>query len=192
MIISIRGIILAAGSSTRMGKNKLMLEVNGRPLIYNVIESAVSSVMDEVILVYGKYNLETVLPKVYNPDFANGMSTSLIRGVEGYTGDAVVFLLGDMPYITSETINLICRTFLYGSKNIVVPVYNGKRGNPVLMGKKYFQDILSTSGDKGARDIINSNLNDVAFLEVNDSSVLLDIDDVESYCKVENKIRAEK
>lgn len=180
----IRGIILAAGSSKRMGKNKLTMELSGVPVIETVINNARHSTLDEVIIVFGKYDVVTSIKKVYNPFYAEGMSTSIKKGLEGYLGDGVLILLGDMPFITTAIINSICECFRNQSKGIVIPVHNGKRGNPVLLGKKYFEALLQNCGDVGAREIIKRNLEDVAFVEAPDSSIFIDIDDEESFRKL--------
>lgn len=177
----IRGIILAAGSSKRMGENKLELELNGRPIIDIVAENAKNSQLNEVLLVYGKYETAVSIPKIYNSNYEEGMSTSLISGMSGFSGDAVMILLGDMPFVTSDIINRLYDGYTASDKNIVVPLHNGKRGNPVIIGKKYYNDIMNNKGDKGARDIIKNNLEDVEYIEINNEGIFIDIDDKEKY-----------
>jgi molybdenum cofactor cytidylyltransferase len=177
----IRGIILAAGESNRMGRNKLLLTIDGVPLVQRVIYNACKSKLSEVVLVHGMYDIDTNIKKIYNSRFKEGMSTSLAEGIHHYYGQGVLVLLGDMPFINTDIINMIYESFITSDKNIIVPCYNGQRGNPVLIGEKYFNDILSLRGDIGARDIIRKNYDDVYFLEVNDKSILIDIDDVKTY-----------
>lgn len=179
--MKIRGIILGAGKASRMGKDKLNLRLGDKAIIDIVIENAKTSKLDELLLIYGKYNINTDIPKIYNPDFEQGMSTSIIKGLEGFQGDAVMILLGDMPYVTEDIINKLYDEFMQSHKNIAAPISDGKRGNPVIIGKKYFKDLLENTGDKGARAIINNNLQDVQWIEVWNNGIFIDIDDEASY-----------
>jgi len=187
--MNIRGIILAGGLSSRMGKNKLQLELKGKPIINLVIDNARASNLSELLLVYGKYEVETEIKKVYNPNYELGMSTSIIEGLKGYFGDGVMLLLGDMPFVDKDIINELVQGFIDTEKNIVVPVLEGKRGNPVIVGKKYFQSLLENKGDKGARDIINNNADDVEWVQVKSRGIFIDVDEEAIYkCIVNSKI----
>jgi molybdenum cofactor cytidylyltransferase len=180
----IRGIILAAGSSKRMGRNKLSMELCGKTILDIVIDNAKKSCLDEVILVYGRYETAANVQKIYNPNYDEGMSTSLIAGMSEFSGDAVMLLLGDMPYVTSEIINRLYEGYTSSDKNIAVPVKNGRRGNPVIIGKRYFSDIMNNRGDKGARNIIRNNAGDIEYIELNNEGIFIDIDDMEKYNEI--------
>jgi molybdenum cofactor cytidylyltransferase len=182
----IRGVILGAGKATRMGKDKLNLKLGDKAIIDMVIENAKASKLDELVLVYGKYDIDTDINKLYNADFEQGMSTSVKKGLEGFDGEAVMLLLGDMPYVTVDIINKLYDEFVQSGKNIAAPISNGRRGNPVIIGKKYFCGLLENTGDKGARAIISSNLQDVHWVEVTSNGIFIDIDDEISY----NSIKA--
>jgi molybdenum cofactor cytidylyltransferase len=179
--MNIRGIILGAGSSRRMGRNKLDLKFGEKSMVEMVIENAKASKLDEIVLVTGKYDIATDIKKLHNDSYHMGMSTSIIKGMENYYGDGVMILLGDMPYVSTEVINYLYEAFQCSEKNILVPAHKGKRGNPVILGVKYYKDLLCNTGDKGARDIINSNLEDVEFIEVNSTGIFIDVDDEEKY-----------
>jgi molybdenum cofactor cytidylyltransferase len=179
--MKVRGIILGAGKASRMGKDKLNLKLGDKAIIDIVIENAKASKLDELLLVYGKYDKAADIPKIYNPDYEQGMSTSVKKGLEGFDGEAVMILLGDMPYVSEDIINKLYDEFIQSSKNIAAPVFDGKRGNPVIIGKKYFKDLLENTGDKGARAIINNNLQDVHWVEVCSDGIFIDIDDEASY-----------
>lgn len=179
-----RGIILGAGSSKRMGKNKLAMKLGDKAILERVINNAKASRLDDLVLVYGKYNAETDIEKIFNPDYELGMSTSIKKGLEGFMGDAVMILLGDMPFVSSSIIDKLYEAFLASHKNIAVPVCEGKRGNPVVIGRKYFNDLFNNTGDKGARDIIKNNSEDVEIVEVKDRGIFVDVDDEESYNNV--------
>lgn len=175
--MNIRGIILAGGLSRRMGKNKLELKINGKTIIDNVIDNVKSSRLKDIIVIWGKYEVSTDLPKLYNNEYEKGMSTSIITGMKDFDGDAIMVILGDMPFVDSKIINSLIEAFENSEKNIVVPRYKGQRGNPVILGRFYFKELLMNKGDKGARDIINNNSEDVEWVEFQKDSILVDIDD---------------
>lgn len=178
--MNIRGIILAAGASKRMGKNKLSVEINGKTMLEWVIQNAKQSRLSEVVLVYGEYDVETDIRKIYNSESKLGMSSSIKCGLKDFGGDGVMLILGDMPFVPSEVMNILMEEFEEGEKGIIVPACEGKRGNPVLIGRNYFDDLLANSGDKGAREIIQYNMDDVKFVEVGHQGIFLDYDDEES------------
>jgi len=173
----IRGIILGAGKSSRMGYNKLSIKMDNTTIVQKVIDSAKASKLDELVFITGKYDISTDIIKLHNEEHEEGMSTSIKKGLQGFYGDAVMILLGDMPFVSSELINRLYYSFVMNNKNIVVPVFQGKRGNPVIIGKKYFQNLLKNKGDKGARDIIKNNPEDVFQVEIQDRGIFIDIDD---------------
>lgn len=175
---------MAGGSSTRMGQNKLEMELQGKTIINTVIDNALNSKLDEVVLVYGKYDVETDIKKIYNENYELGMSTSLIKGLEGYEGEAILILLGDMPFVSSEIINNILDGFSKSLKNIAIPVFEARKGNPVIIGKKYFKALLNNSGDKGGREIIKNNETDVEWVKVSSQGIFVDIDEKLVYERV--------
>ncbi len=184
--MSIRGVILGAGKATRMGKDKLNLKLGDKAIIAMVIENGKASKLDELVLVCGKYEINTDIKKIYNADFEKGMSTSVKKGLEGFEGEAVMLLLGDMPYVTEDIINKLYDEFVFSDKNIAAPVCSGKRGNPVIIGKKYFNQLLENTGDKGARDIIKNNAEDIQWVEIKSHGIFIDIDDENSYNSIKS------
>jgi len=135
----ITGIILASGLSRRMNTEKLLLTVEGMPVVERVIRASTLSRLDHVILVYQKgeikelgkkYNIETVC----NHSAIEGQSAAIKEGIRASSpeSDAFMFLVGDQPFLDIHTINTLIDTFMQDEAPIVVPVYNGKRGNPVI------------------------------------------------------------
>ena len=185
----ISGIILAAGKSSRMGQDKLSLMLHGRPVLEHVILAAKKSALDEVIVVWGRYKNSKDLAQdhglmtIENKDYEQGLSTSLARGMKAISqnSNAVVFLLGDMPYIDANIIDGLIQTFLQGKKHIVVPIYNGQRGNPVLFSRKYEAALCTIQGDIGARQLIKEYEEDVAFVFFDQGRWDMDIDTMEAY-----------
>lgn len=180
----IRGIILAAGKSSRMGENKLQLKISGSPMVELVIHNAKKSKLDELVVVYGKYDLNTDVKKIFNCDYEKGMSTSIKSGLEGFKGDGVMLLLADMPFVETKVIDELYTCFDNSSKNIVVPMFNGRKGNPVIIGSRYFKELMNNIGDKGARDIIKRHQDDVERVEVESDMIFLDVDNIEVYNKI--------
>lgn len=189
----IAGIILAAGFSRRMqGLNKLLLEINGKLMIEHVIENCLESSLDDLILVYKDNELKEICNKynirsVYNGDSEKGQSTSLIAGINALSGetDACVFILGDMPFVNKEVIDGLISNYKENKGTIAVPLYKGKRGNPVLFDKKYYNEIRNLRGDEGARSIILNNIKEAAIINVNNDKQNIDIDCLEDLKKTD-------
>jgi molybdenum cofactor cytidylyltransferase len=187
----VSALILAAGRATRFGAgaddSKLLAELNGKPLVRHVTDAALRSRADEVIVVTG-HAAEGVrqaltgldLRFTQNPDFASGMASSLKTGLAALDlgASGVVVLLGDMPRITGAIIDcLITRFEADGSKSdAVVPVHEGRQGNPVLLGRAVFPALDALSGDQGARRILNEPGRNVLTCPVEDAAIEVDVD----------------
>ncbi|MDF1591196.1 MAG: nucleotidyltransferase family protein [Desulfobacterales bacterium] len=183
------GIILAAGLSTRFGRPKQLMDLNGKPLIEWVVDACLSSRLDNIVVVLGhdarqiasnlslRYNDRQVLT-IINPQYKDGMSQSLRTGLANVMKDfpAVMFLLGDQPLVSSALIDQLLESFWESEKDICVPVYNGKRGNPTLFSSKFYQQLLNVSGDIGAREIIRAHPEAVLLVETKDPLPFFDID----------------
>jgi len=186
----VAGIILAAGKSSRMGKMKLLLDVHGKPMLGHVVESALHSALDEVIVVLG-YEHERILESidfkgatvVFNPDFHKGQSTSLKAGIAavGESCDAALFLLGDLPLVGPEVIDAVLQKHKATRASIVVPVFGGKRGNPVLLARSLFPMVLALEGDIGAREILTAHEDLIETVDVEHDGILFDVDTWEDY-----------
>ncbi len=186
----IAGLILAAGCSTRTGEsNKLLAELGGIPVVTWVTTALVSSHAKPVILITGheaaqvKHALaDYAVNFVHNPDYADGMSTSLRRGIAAlpHQVDGVLVCLGDMPWITAAHIDQLISNFDPAKGHAVcVPTFDGKRGNPVLWAKCFFPEISEIVGDVGARHLISKHTSLVREVEMGDQAVLLDVDTAE-------------
>ena len=181
----IAAVVLAAGLSTRMGRNKLILPVGGKPLVRHVVESAVASHISRTIVVVGNA-AESVraalanLPVTFaeNPDYGFGLSTSLKCGIRAVPAecDGAVVLLGDMPAVTSSLLDRMTAAFdPVEGRAICVATHRDKRGNPVLWSRRFFPEILTLEGDAGAKRLIAENEDVVWEIEAGDE-VLIDID----------------
>ena len=188
----IAAVVLAAGQSRRMGAaNKLLAEVNGAAMLDRALEAARASQAASVLVVTGheRERIEAVVaaPTVHNPDYADGLSTSLRVGIAALPEDVdgAVVLLGDMPFVSAAHIDRLIAAFnpLEG-RSICVPTFNGKRGNPVLWGRDLFADLRHVSGDVGARHLIGANGNLLVEVPMPDAGVLCDIDTPASLAEV--------
>ena len=193
----IGAIILAAGRSTRMGSNKLLEDLNGKPLVRHVAEAALASKVHPVIVVTGHQHegvsaaLEGLnLTFIHNADFADGLSTSLKTGVAALTTEvtAVIVLLGDMPLIPSAAIDQLITVFEASPQKIAaVPVYEGEWGNPVLLSRTLFEEVATLQGDAGARKLLNGRTEDVLEVPIASDAVLIDLDTPEALAKARFK-----
>ena len=165
------GIILAAGSSTRMGQPKQLLPLTGKPLLLHAIDAAAASCLDEVIVVLGDRaeEIESALRLspggkvriVVNEQYSKGQSTSLRLGLRSAAADscAAAALLGDQPFVTAELIDKIAAAFEAGDSPMTRPVYvaaNGGvvPGHPVLIARRIWPDVERLEGDGGARALL--------------------------------------
>lgn len=183
---TIGGVVLAAGTSTRFETgNKLLTPVDGTPIVRQVATTACEAALDDVVAVTG-HEADAVaaaldglpLSTLHNEEYADGQSTSVRCGIayaRDADWDAAAFLLGDMPFVRSETVTQLCSEYRGGAGSIVVPRYEGKRGNPVLFGEQHFGTLADISGDRGGRELIMEH-DDTQFVETDDPGVLQDID----------------
>jgi molybdenum cofactor cytidylyltransferase len=186
----VAAIILAAGQGQRMGgPNKLTATIAGAPIVRIVAEAAVASRAAPVIVVTG-HQPEAIaaalaglaVTRVHNPDFADGLSTSLRRGIAALPPDidGAVVLLADMPKVDAATIDRLIDAFDPASGGlIVVPTFDGKRGNPVLWSRRLFADLAAVQGDTGGRHLIGAHPDAVVEVEVG-PAVATDVDTPEA------------
>ncbi len=178
---SVAAIVLAAGRSTRMGhQNKLSTPWRGVPLLSHVLTALASSDLDPVIVVTGHEADQVcdLIPEsaitVFNGDFASGMASSLRTGVERAgqgNCDGVMILLGDMPMITTPHIEQMLQAFDAADDDAIIQAAaQGKPGNPVLISRRYFPQLMKLSGDRGARDILKSNAASVVRVEIGEAA----------------------
>jgi molybdenum cofactor cytidylyltransferase len=183
----VAAIVLAAGRSTRMGgPNKLLAEIGGTPLVRIAVEQALASRARPVIVVTGhqRERVEQALKGlgvtlVHNPDFAQGLSTSLKAGIAAVPADAdgAVVCLGDMPQVGAALIDRLLAAFDPDrGALVVVPSIDSKRGNPVVWSRRFFPDLVALDGDIGARHLIASYQEAVTEVPVADRAALVDVD----------------
>jgi len=183
----VAAVVLAAGRSTRMGgPNKLLAEVDGKPLIRIAVEQALASRASPVIVVTGHQGKETEaavagldVKLVHNPDFAQGLGTSLKAGVAAVPAgnDGAIICLADMPGVNAALIDKLIAAFDPEKGALVVlPTLEGKRGNPVLWSRRFFPDLTAVEGDVGARHLIARYAEAVTEVPVEGPAAFTDVD----------------
>ena len=191
---SIAAVILAAGQSRRMGQvNKLLEPINDIPLIRHTVETVLASKAESVVVVTGHHasDVEKALYGLnvlfaYNPDFDDGLSTSLGAGLAAVPGscDGAIVCLGDMPGIQPGHVDALIELFdPEAGRSIGVPVHLGKRGNPIVWARHFFDVMTDVSGDVGARHLIGANADLVYEVEFEDTAVLTDLDTPEQWAR---------
>jgi molybdenum cofactor cytidylyltransferase len=194
----ISAILLAAGQSKRMGKPKLLMPFGRSTIIEQAVDNLLGSAADEVIVVLGdrgeavrRLIAERPVKLAFNPDYVQGMSTSIVAGLNlvDHRTSAVMLALGDQPLIDSQTINRLIAGFLSHDKGIAVPTYRGDRGHPVIFNMTYKEPLLALKGDVGARQIIKENPGDILEVAVDCAGIQIDIDTAGCYYLESNKLR---
>lgn len=190
----VAGIILSAGASTRMGTAKQLLPVEGQPLLGRVLNEALDSDLDKVILVLGHKAEEIIkalgqilthpkLKVIQNRQYKKGISTSIIAGLSQVEAshDHVMIFLGDMPSITSNLINLLLSTFLVSQKPLGAIRLKGKRSHPVIFSRTLYHELHALKGDVGAKALFQKYSDRVCLVEPEESYDNRDIDTKEDY-----------
>jgi|ERR671919_1137585 molybdenum cofactor cytidylyltransferase len=187
----ISAVVLAAGNAQRLGREKLLLPLRGKPVLQWVLESALASELDEIICVMRELTStqrqlnisDERLLWLTNYAADRGQSTSVIAGLWATNprSDGVMFLVGDQPLLPKELINSLIEKFRTGSAWIVAPSFNKQPRNPVLFRRGLFPELLQLTGDRGGRGLIDKHKNRTALIEWKDEMPFLDLDVHEDY-----------
>jgi molybdenum cofactor cytidylyltransferase len=185
-------IILAAGLSKRMGKPKLLLPLNGKPLFRYPLEQAIRNHIQPICLIAGQqiqafktHSSDLVnVEYIYNPGYEKGMSSSLKIGIENikYRTDATFIFLADQPFVPDLVIQTMIEQFSKDTR-IVRPQYHGNFGHPILIDKSLYDEFLNLEGDQGGKEIIKKYKNDTKILSFDHTFWGMDIDTPEDYRK---------
>jgi molybdenum cofactor cytidylyltransferase len=187
----IAGLILAAGESSRMGRDKALLTYRSKTFLESVIETLRAAGIERIAVVLGHHadeirravNLEGVEWAV-NPDYRSGQTSSLQAGLRALAADspeAVVLCLVDHPAVSAETVRKLVTAFRDSGAPIAIPVQKLQRGHPVVISRDLFDELLGLDVDEGANIVIRKHRERIRFIEVEDPGVLLDVDDAETY-----------
>ncbi len=190
----ISAIILAAGESKRMGKNKFLLPWGKKKMLAQTLEVYLAAPVAETILVLG-YEADRIMaeisplpPKtVINPSYKEGLSSSIRCGLLAVHQETkgILIALGDQPGIDRKVVNALLSAFQksFPRQNIFVPTWAGRRGHPVILSRKFFGDIQKLKGDVGAREILRRNEEEIFEVQVETEAILWDIDTREDYLR---------
>jgi molybdenum cofactor cytidylyltransferase len=192
--LRVAAVVLAAGRSTRMGaQNKLLADLGGKPMVRRVVEAALASKARPVLVVTGHMAAEVgaVLAGldvglVANPDYATGLASSLKAGIRAVQEacDGALILLGDMPRVTAEQVDRLVDAFAAAPDSIVVPVHDGRQGNPVLWPRRYFSALLQLDGDAGAKRLIAERRAAVREVDLGSDGIFVDVDTPDALARI--------
>jgi molybdenum cofactor cytidylyltransferase len=186
-------VVLAAGKSSRMGTAKQLLLLGSRTVLGQTLTNVRNSGLNEIVLVLGSSaeSIRQQLPDsvledariVTNEAYEQGMASSLRAGISAVRAQAqaALVILADQPFIRAETLDRIVEEYYRTHAPIVIPTHQGLRGNPVLLDRSVFHEVMALEGDIGCRAIFGSHLDEIVKVEVGDPGILLDIDNRDDY-----------
>lgn len=186
--MSLAGLIPAAGRASRMGRDKRLLSLGGHTLLELAVKALAEAGLSPVVVVTGP-EPQPVLPAgvlhVINPDPGRGMASSIVVGLRALLEavDGVAVLPADMPKVTAEHVRKLVEAFR--PESICVPTFEDRRGNPVLLSRRFFAEMADLTGDKGARGLIARHEDAVIRVPMPDDGVLTDVDTPEAWRAVE-------
>ena len=192
----IAAIVLAAGASSRMGANKLLLPLDGRPLAAHAVETACASSADAVLVALGNAADQVAAAlapgryqRVDNPRFADGLSTSLQAGLDALSDemDGALILLADMPRISLATLEAILAAARETPGQIVAANQRGRPAPPVYWPSACFPELQEIRGDEGGRSVLLRSLDTVRLIDLARPDEALDVDAPEDYERMQEK-----
>lgn len=187
-------IILAAGESSRLGSPKQLLSFSGSTLLQHAIEVAAASKASSVVVVLGA-NADVIMQQlkkttaavVVNDAWKEGMASSIRYGLRTLIEmkpqtEAVVFMVADQPFVTTELVNNLPDVYRKEQHSIVASEYGTTFGTPVLFAKRYFPELIKLTGDVGAKSLVRKYISEAAFVSFPEGDI--DIDTVEDLEKL--------
>ncbi len=196
----IAAAILAAGTSSRLGTPKQLLDLGGRPVLAHTLSAVKQSRVDLVLVALGheQSSIEASIDLsgsiiITNPHYAEGQSTSVVAVVRELPDDvdAVVFALGDQPLVEPAIIDALIAAFRGGAA-IAQPRYAEGRGNPILIAREFFAELLELTGDVGARPILERHRDQITLVDVSSHSRPGDIDTVDDFAAIRQQYRQQQ
>lgn len=191
-------IVLAGGESKRMGRPKLLLPLGQSTVLEQTVDNLLNSEVNRVIVVLGDRAEEVVKPianravaVAVNPDYRRGMSTSIVAGLSLINDEtrAVMLALADQPFIDTPTVNRLIDEFRAHNRGIAIPVYQGRRGHPVIFAIEYKEELLRLREDAGGKLIIEQHPQDVLEVDVDCEGINIDIDTEDGYQRERSRLK---
>lgn len=185
-------VVLSAGESSRMGRPKALLPINGQTFIERIVRALEGGGLGRILVVLG-HNAEELRAGVrhlpvevlLNPDYKQGQLSSLQVAVRRLLREAacegMLVHLVDHPYIDAALVDLMIRRFHESGKAIVVPRFGGRRGHPVIFSRALFAELLQAPLGEGAKAVVNAHRDDTLEIDTEDEGITLDIDTPELY-----------
>jgi molybdenum cofactor cytidylyltransferase len=188
-------VVLAAGESSRMGRPKALLPIEGIRFIEKIVNSLELTPVGKIVVVLGHDAAEMRLKiadlsvdVVVNPDYQQGQLSSLLAAIRSVVSssyandvDGILVHLVDHPYINPDLVNLMIERFYQTKKLIVVPRYRERRGHPVIFSKSLLAELLATPLDQGAKAVVHAHSSETLEIVTDDEGVTIDIDTPEEY-----------
>jgi len=195
MMPRLGAVILAAGTASRMGRQKLLLPLGDKPVLAHVLAVVSQIPFADRLMIIGEPQQELAalgsqygIRSVYNPDRLSGQATSIAKAISHLDGevDGVLFLPGDQPLITADLLQTLLSCFGENANNrrIVVPLHKGQYRSPVLFGAAWLKELAELSGDKGGRELIRKHPEAIAAVDWFEEASFLDADTWEDYLKL--------
>lgn len=196
-IPSVSAIVLAAGRSSRMGVPKSLIRIQAKSLLARVLENLAGARVSEVVVVLGheaalverEVNLRGACV-VTNPDYMLGMSTSIRAGLRAADRSAAAYLivLADQPFVAGATIDALIDTWMRRGTHILIPVFRGQRGNPVLVDRVLAPEMDLITGDVGFRALFAEHAHEILDVPVDDPGILFDVDTADQIRTLETRL----
>jgi molybdenum cofactor cytidylyltransferase len=188
--MKVSAILLGAGESKRMGRDKLLLRWGRMTILEHCLQVLLRSKINEVIVVLNHRRGEMAnrlsgkrVKVSFNPHPEKGMSSSIRRGIQLLDPQSVgvLIVLGDMPFLKSRTIDVVLNAFREGRGGIIQPSFRGRRGHPVLFHQRYKEELLRLKGDTGGMPVMMKHPEDVCIIPVKSEGIIRDIDTWREY-----------
>lgn len=194
--LGIAGLVLAAGESSRMGKDKALLAYDGRTFLETIVAHLREAGIERIAVVLGHHAEEIRrasalqdVEVVVNQDYALGQTTSLQAGIKALDSaetQAILLCLVDHPAVKPATVRQLVAAFQESNAPVAIPTFQSRRGHPVLIGHALFKELLALHTDEGANAVLRKYREVTQFVEVEDAGVLNDVDDPEAYSSLES------
>jgi molybdenum cofactor cytidylyltransferase len=188
----IAAVVLSAGESSRMGRPKALLPIDGQTFIERIVGALKRTAVGKIVIVIG-HNAAELKPRIehlpaeilINPDYKSGQLSSLqvaVRSLQNNVKcDGMLVHLVDHPYLDASLVDEMIRRFYESKKRIIVPRYHGKRGHPVLFSRALFGELLDAPMDQGAKAVVNAHGNETLEIDTDEKGITVDIDTPELY-----------